>query len=460
MARNVIISLDNAHLFFKDGTGSVDISNVIMPVLEAGGLPMILELDQQYFLEISARNSALANVLNRIIITPTNEVETIKVLEDQIPIVEFQHKVIYTYQSLVEAYRLSDRYIHDVEMPGKAKLLLESAANFAENGLVTKKSIQQAVEKTQGVKVQLANSSEDKNRLLNLEDLLHQRMVDQIPAVNAVSNALRRAAAGVRNQNRPIGTFLFLGPTGVGKTELAKALSQVYFNGESEIIRIDLNEFVTEQDVNRLIADGSQDPMSLTAQAMKKPFSVVLLDEIEKAHPLVLTTLLQLLDEGILRDTKNHEVSFRDCIIIATSNAGANEIRTYIEQGKKVEEFQEEFTNILISSNQFKPEFLNRFDEICIFKPLSMEDLMQILELNLASINKSLEPQKVSVTLDDDAKAILVKRGYDPRLGARPMRRIMQKTVENFVAKSMLSGQTQTGDKLHITAADLDTILE
>ena len=200
--------------------------------------------------------------------------------------------------------------------------------------------------------------------------------------------------------------------------------------------------------------------MSLTAQAMKKPFSVVLLDEIEKAHPLVLTTLLQLLDEGILRDTKNHEVSFRDCIIIATSNAGANEIRTYIEQGKKVEEFQEEFTNILISSNQFKPEFLNRFDEICIFKPLSMEDLMQILELNLASINKSLEPQKVSVTLDDDAKAILVKRGYDPRLGARPMRRIMQKTVENFVAKSMLSGQTQTGDKLHITAADLDTILE
>ena len=460
MARNVIISLDNAHLFFKDGTGSVDISNVIMPVLEAGGLPMILELDQQYFLEISARNSALANVLNRIMITPTNEVETIKVLEDQIPIVEFQHKVIYTYQSLVEAYRLSDRYIHDVEMPGKAKLLLESAANFAENGLVTKKSIQQAVEKTQGVKVQLANSSEDKNRLLNLEDLLHQRMVDQIPAVNAVSNALRRAAAGVRNQNRPIGTFLFLGPTGVGKTELAKALSQVYFNGESEIIRIDLNEFVTEQDVNRLIADGSQDPMSLTAQAMKKPFSVVLLDEIEKAHPLVLTTLLQLLDEGILRDTKNHEVSFRDCIIIATSNAGANEIRTYIEQGKKVEEFQEEFTNILISSNQFKPEFLNRFDEICIFKPLSMEDLMQILELNLASINKSLEPQKVSVTLDDDAKAILVKRGYDPRLGARPMRRIMQKTVENFVAKSMLSGQTQTGDKLHITAADLDTILE
>lgn len=460
IARNVIISLDNAHLFFEEGTGSVNISNVLQPILEAGNLRIILELDQQRFLEISARNSALANVLNRIMITPTNEQETLKVLEDQIPIVEFQNRVTYTYQSLVEAYRLSDRYIHDVEMPGKAKLLLESAVNFAENGLVTQRSVQQAVEKTQGVKVQTATTSEDKDRLLNLEELLHERMVDQVPAVQAVSDALRRAAAGVRNENRPIGTFLFLGPTGVGKTELSKALSQVYFNGESEIVRIDLNEFVTERDVARLIADGAEDPMSLTAQVMKKPFSVVLLDEIEKAHPLVLTTLLQLLDEGILRDTKNREVSFRDCIIIATSNAGATEIRQYIEQGRAVADFQEEFTNHLISSNQFKPEFLNRFDEICIFKPLSKEDLVQILELNLASINKTLAPQKISVTIDDDAKAILIEKGYDPRLGARPMRRVMQKTVENFIAKSMLRGDTQTGDALHLTAADITPSVE
>ena len=460
MARNVIISLDNAHLFFEEGTGSVDISNVIQPVLEAGNLRMILELDQQHFLEISARNSALANVLNRIMITPTDEQETLKVLEDQIPIVEFQNKVTYTYQSLVEAYRLSDRYIHDIEMPGKAKVLLESAVNFAENGLVTQRSVQQAVEKTQGVKVQTATTSEDKNRLLNLEELLHERMVDQMPAVQAVSDALRRAATGVRNENRPIGTFLFLGPTGVGKTELSKALSEVYFNGESEIVRIDLNEFVTEQDVARLIADGADDPMSLTAQVMKKPFSVVLLDEIEKAHPLVLTTLLQLLDEGILRDTKNHEVSFRDCIIIATSNAGANEIRQYIEQGREVSDFQEEFTNHLIMSNQFKPEFLNRFDEICIFKPLSKTDLEQILELNMASINKTLAPQKISVTIDDDAKATLIEKGYDPRLGARPLRRVLQKTVENFVAKSMLRGDTQTGDTLHLTANDIASSAE
>ena len=157
-----------------------------------------------------------------------------------------------------------------------------------------------------------------------MEDLIHQRMVDQVRAVNVVSDALRRARAGVRNENRPIGTFLFLGPTGVGKTELSKALADVYFGGEGKLIRLDLNEFVRPDDVARLIADGADDPMSLTAQVMKQPFSVVLLDEIEKAASEVLTTLLQLLDEGILRDAKNREISFRDAIVIATNNAGAD----------------------------------------------------------------------------------------------------------------------------------------
>lgn len=455
-AKNIIICLDNAQLFFKqNGSGSVDISNVLQPILESGHLRMILEMDQQDYLEIAARNNAIASVLNRIMINPTDQDETLKVLMDQVPILEYKSGVTYTYQALVESYHLSERYIHDVEMPGKAKILLDAAANFAENGIVTRDSVIRAIEKTQGVKVQSATTTSDKNRLLNLESLIHERMVDQSEAVTAVASALRRAAAGVRNQSRPIGTFLFLGPTGVGKTELAKALSQVYFDGEKEIVRLDLNEYVLESDVNRLIADAASDPMSLTAQVMKKPFSVVLLDEIEKAHPLVLTTLLQLLDEGILRDSKNHEVSFRDCIVIATSNAGAKEIHEHIQKGQHIADFREDFTNHLIASNQFKPEFLNRFDEICIFKPLAQSDLYQILDLNIAAVNKTLAPQKISITLDAGARDIMVVKGYDPSLGARPMRRLVQKTVENFVAHALLSGKAKSGDHITISADDI-----
>lgn len=449
-AKNIIIYLDNAHLFFEEGTGSVDISNLLIPILENGALRIILTLDEQRFLEISSRKPALSNALNKIMVTPASAEETMKIMEDQVPMLEYKYHVTYTFWALKEAYRLSERYIHDLEMPGRALTLLEAAAKYTTNGFVLAESVQQAIEKTQGVKVSVANDAGDRDKLLNLETLIHERMIDQEEAVKTVSDALRRAAAGVRNSDRPIGTFLFLGPTGVGKTELAKALSEVYFGGESEIVRVDLNEYVTEADVLRLIADGASNPTSLTAQVMKQPFSVVLLDEIEKAHPLVLTTLLQMLDEGVLRDVAGREVSFRDAIVIMTSNAGADVIRQTIQSGQTLN--KEALTNSLITSGQFKPEFLNRFDEICCFKPLSPEDLLKVIDLIIAGVNKTLAPQKILVVLDDQAKALLVQRGYDPQLGARPMRRIVQKTVENLVAQSVLSGTAPAGTTMTITA--------
>lgn len=455
-AKNIILCLKNAHLFFEEGPGSIDISNLLTPIIQAGNIRMILVMDDQKFLEISAKNPALASSLNKIIVHPSNREETIKILMDQVPYFEHQKGVVYTYKALTTAYRLSEQYIHDVEMPGKAKLLLESAASYADNGLVTDKSVETAVENSYGVKVKVAESTEDREKLLGLEQLIHERMIDQQEAVSAVSNALRRAAAGVKNQNRPIGTFLFLGPTGVGKTELAKSLSHVYFNGEDNIIRLDMNEFVSASDVSRLIKDGASDSLSLTAQVMKQPFSVILLDEIEKAHPSVLTTLLQVLDEGILRDEKNREISFRDSIIIATSNAGANTIREKISNNIPIHEFKEELIESLINSGEFKPEFLNRFDEICLFKPLSKEDLVQILDLIIASTNKTLEPQKISVQLTPEAKQILIEQGYDPKMGARPMRRIVQKTVENIVATAILSGTANPGNTLTITENEIN----
>lgn len=450
-AKNIIIFLDNTQLFFEEDTGSVDISKVLLPILEAGRLRMILTMDEQKFLEISAKNSTLANTLNKIVVPPASQDETMKVLQDKVPLLEQKYHVICTFWALQEAYRLSEKYIHKIAMPGRAFRLLESACSHAEQGFVTAKSVQLAVESTQGVKVQASDSEQDRNKLLQLEELIHRRMVNQTEAVRAVSDALRRAAAGVRNENRPIGTFLFLGPTGVGKTELAKALSEVYFNGEDYIVRIDLNEYVTAEDVSRLIAEGTENPNSLTAQTLKHPFSVVLLDEIEKAHPQVLTTLLQLLDEGVLRDTKNNEVSFRDTIVIATSNAGADRIRDYVAQGQDLSQIKDELVNALIADGHFKPEFLNRFDEICIFTPLSKSDLLRIVDLMIASVNRSLAPQKISVALTDEAKQILAERGYDPQMGARPMRRLVQKTVENLVAKLILSGQIDSGATITIT---------
>lgn len=458
-AKNIILYLNNAHLFFETGVGSVDISNLLLPVIEAGRLRMILSLDEQRFLEISSRKPALTNALNKIIITPANELETMKVMEDQVPSLEWKHRVTYTYWALKEAYRLGNRYIKDVEMPGRATRVLEDAARYAKDGLVFGESVQEAIEKTQGIKLQSASATEEsRDRLLNLETLIHERMIDQEPAVHAVSDALRRAAAGVRNENKPIGTYLFLGPTGVGKTELAKALSDVYFNGENDIIRIDMNEYVEASDVNRLIAEGATDAMSLTAQVQKHPFSVVLLDEIEKASPQVLTTLLQMLDEGILRDTRNHEISFRDAIVICTSNAGADKIRENIGSSN-YEKLKDELTNHLIETREFKPEFLNRFDEICLFKPLSKEDLNRIVDLLIKGVNKTLAPQKIEVSVDDDAKALLIDAGYDPMLGARPMKRVVSKTVENIVAKKSLKGEVKSGDTVRISADEIKSEL-
>lgn len=458
-AKNIIICLDNAQLFFEEGVGSVDLTNVLLPILEAGNLRVILTMDEQRYLQIGQRNPALINALNRISVAPATREETIAVMQDQLIITEFQRHVSYMYQSLSEAYRLSERYVHDLVMPGRALKLLESAASYAENGIVTANSVQQAIEQTMDIKVGVASDETEREKLLNLEDLIHKRMINQTRAVEVVSDALRRARAGVRNQNRPIGTFLFLGPTGVGKTELAKALADVYFGGEDRMVRLDLNEYVRTEDVARLIADGADDPTSLTAQVMKQPFSVVLLDEIEKAHPQVLTTLLQLLDEGILRDIKNREVSFRDAIVIATSNAGADRIREYIERGYKLQDFEQKFVDELISSNQFRPEFLNRFDEIVIFRPLEKPELIQVIDLILAGINKQMALQKISVHVADDAKSFLVDRGYDPRLGARPMRRVVQRAVENLVAKQMLSGAVAPGSVIEVTLDQVQQIL-
>jgi ATPases with chaperone activity, ATP-binding subunit len=458
-AKNIIICLDNAQLFFEEGVGSVDISNILMPVIEAGNLRMILTIGEQELLQIANKKPTIFSSLNRINIQPADYQETLAAMEDRVLQLEHYNHKVYMFQSLKRAYELSERYIYDMAQPGRAIKMLEVAANYPEGKIITSGSIEQAVEKTIGVKVGVASGDAEKLKLLQLEDLIHERMINQTKAVKVVSDALRRARTGVRNQNRPVGTFLFLGPTGVGKTELAKALAEVYYGGEGNLVRLDLNQYVTNDDVASLTADSVDNASSLTAQMMKHPFSVVLLDEIEKAHPNVLTALLQVLDEGILRDSKNREVGFRDAIVIATSNAGADRIREFIDRGYDINQFEDQIVNELIDSRQFRPEFLNRFDEIIIFKPLGKSELLQVVDLMMDGVNKMLAPQKITVEVEKNAKELLVEAGYDPKLGARPMRRVVQRVVENEVAKRVLEGKVKSGNKIVIKASEVKEAL-
>lgn len=460
-AKNVILFLDEAQLFLREGTGAVDLSNILLPVLEGGGLKLILALDNQEWLRLAQTNPGLAQSLNRVVVNPLGAEETEQIIEDQTLLIEGKHQVVLMNQAIKEAYKLAERYIHEQAFPGKALKLLDVAAGFPEQQyFVTARSVQQAVEKSFDIKVQTASTYEEKDTLLNLEAKIHQRMINQTRAVKLVSDALRRARTGVGNEKKPIGTFLFLGPTGVGKTELSKALADVYFGGENKIVRIDLNEFSHADDTNRLLAAGASDPYSLCAQIAKQPFSVVLLDEIEKAHPNVLNLLLQMLDEGTLRDSQNKPISFRDSIIIATSNAGAEQIRAHIDQGQQLEQFEDQLVDELINANIFRPEFINRFDEIILFRPLTKPELMQVVDLLMGSINHGLASRKISVVLTDAAKGLLVDRGYDPRLGARPLRRVVQRSVENVVAQRLLAGTANPGQTIQLDAPELQQTLD
>lgn len=461
-AKNVILFLDDAEMFLENGAGKIDLSGVLSQVLEAGGNQLVLAMSDQAWLRLSSSNASLAGLINRINLTEVNSEEAMHVAQDQVLVLEGRLKVRYLYQTIKRAVELAERFIQDEASPGKVIKLLEYGATYAKDGWVTPESVEEAVEKNYGVKIQTASNSggqQEVDKLLNLEELIHKRMINQSHAVKIVSDALRRSRAGVRNTKKPVGTFLFIGPTGVGKTELAKSLAATYFDGEENMVRLDMNEFSQASDVSRLLAEASENSNSLTAQISKRPYSVVLLDELEKAHPNVLNVLLQMLDEGILRDSANKQVSFRESIIIATSNAGAQYINDYMQQNgvdaQSMKNLEDSLLKELINQGIFKPEFVNRFDEVATFRSLNEEELEQVVNLIMVGVNKSLANQKLQVSLEDGAAAFLVKEGNDPLLGARPMRRIVQKTVENIVAERILRGEARPGTVMKLSAEDI-----
>lgn len=458
-AKNIILFFDEAEAFFGAGTASVDLTNILIPAMDSGIIKLIFTMTPKEWQSIGADNSSLASKFQPIQVQSSNEADTIHVLRDEILLIEHQKKVFYTYQALHEAYKLGSRYVDNQAMPGAALSVLKSAAALAQNGLVTDEVVKQSIESSYGVKLQQAGKQET-DVLLNMEDELHKYVINQKQAVGVIANALRRSRSGVGNPERPAGTFLFLGPTGVGKTELSKALARVYFGDEKAMVRVDMNQFVNPEDVNRLITPMLGEQLGFLGQVRRQPFSVILLDEIEKAHKNVVNLLLQTLDEGVMRDIDNKPVSFKDAIIIATSNAGADEIRRLIDEGEDVAKLQQGLVDLVIDRGIFAPELINRFDEVVVFRPLTPEELVKVIDLIIDSVNKTLDAQKVRIELTEEAKVWLVNKGYDAKLGARPMRRVVQRYVENILAKRLLEKTAAGGSKIILDVKDFEEISE
>jgi ATP-dependent Clp protease ATP-binding subunit ClpA len=451
---NMVIYLEDAQLFFGSGAGALDMSQILLPVLRNRRIKLVASFDPTDWQRLQAQHQALTSGFAPVVLTEPSKEAIFKVVEDTALLIERQSGSLISYEAIREAYRLSGQYMQEEAYPGKVVNLLEQSLPYVEKRMMTSGSVQTAIERTRGVKVSAAAAPEV-DMLLNLEDRIHERMINQVRAVGVVASALRRGRAGVSNPKRPVGSFLFLGPTGVGKTELARSLAAVYFGDENQMIRLDMSEYQRPEDITRLLAAGGQNERSLLLAIRQQPFSVVLLDEIEKAHPNILNLLLQMLDEGQLTDDQGRPASFRSCIIIATSNAGAADITARVKETGALDNFERPLIDKLIAGGQFRPELVNRFDEVVLFRPLNESELSQVAKVMLQGVNKTLEAQQISVQLTDEALRQIVHLGYDPEFGARPMRRIIQKTVENAVAVKILRQEVQPGSTITLDVPDL-----
>ena len=299
----------------------------------------------------------------------------------------------------------------------------------------------------------------ERQKLLRLPETLHARVIGQNEAVDAVADAVLRSRAGVKNRERPVGAFLFLGPTGVGKTELAKALAEALFDDEASLVRLDMSEYMEQFAVSRLVGAppgyvGFEDGGQLTEAVRRKPYCVVLLDEIEKAHPDVFNMLLQVLDDGRLTDSHGRTVSFKNTVVIMTSNLGSQ----LISGGSIDEKTREAVTSLL--KERFRPEFLNRLDETLMFSPLGRDEIAKIVRLQIAALAKRLAEQEISIEADDAAVELLAEKGYDPAYGARPVKRTIQRLVETPLARAIVAGEYPPGSVVRATARDGAIALE
>ncbi|MBQ5441044.1 MAG: AAA family ATPase, partial [Firmicutes bacterium] len=349
------------------------------------------------------------------------------------------------------------------ELPKLNKMLEEEEAKVKDLDMslvhesVTEEEISRIISRWTGIPVSKLSESE-REKTLHLEEALHKRVIGQDEGVEKVADAILRSKAGIKDPRRPIGSFLFLGPTGVGKTELAKALSENLFDDESNMVRIDMSEYMEKHSVARLIGAppgyvGYDEGGQLTEAVRRKPYSVVLFDEVEKAHPDVFNVLLQVLDDGRITDSQGRTVDFKNTILIMTSNIGSQYLLGGIDEDGKISKEAEDMVMADLRAH-FRPEFLNRLDETILFKPLTKEDIGEIVKLMIKDLNKRLSDKELSIELTDSAMRFVADNGYDPVYGARPLKRYIQKYVETAAAKIIVTGNISPGDKIVVDVKD------
>ena len=376
---------------------------------------------------------------------------------------ESSRRLTITAQSLQAIIRGSDKYITDTPFPEKALELLDAAVSYVDKKdsvQVTVDDVNAVIAETTGIS--LARLTEKERQLLgNLEAIIHHRLVGQDAAVSLIAKSLRARAAGVKSDSRPLGSFLFLGPTGVGKTETAKTLAQVYYGTEDHILRFDMAEYAGAEGLERLIGSvANNQPGKLTTTVKNRPASLLLLDEIEKAPPQVYNLFLSLLDEGQITDAFGTKINCRNLFVIATSNAGAEFIRTQVISHTSTPDLQKLVLDHIQKQGIFSPEFLNRFDGVVVFEPLSSDQLTAIAKLMIDSLAKNLDEQDISLTSTPQVYSRLASQGFEPEFGARPMRRLVDITIGDVIGRALLSGSIKPGDKvvLDVDAASGYTI--
>lgn len=497
--------------------GAIDASNILKPAMARGEIQVIGATTREEYRKHIEKDAALERRFQPVVIEEPSAVQTISMLKGLRSRYEEFHKVEITDAAIEAAVQLSERYLNDRYLPDKAiDLIDEASAKFhlqtvyaqsdrtqeyekeredlyeqKEQALIAgdlervrellaaEKKLEKKIEKEEELKQEQRQKKDkilpshiaqvvakwthipveqmeeaEKERLKKLDAILHERVVGQNDAVKAVARAIRRGRVGLKDPKRPIGSFLFLGPTGVGKTELSKALAEAVFGSEKDMIRVDMSEYMEKQSVSKMIGSppgyvGYEEGGQLTEAVRRRPYSVVLFDEIEKAHPDVFNVLLQVLDDGRITDSQGRTVDFKNTILIMTSNLGAEFLLDGIDDNGNISSEAEELVMSQLK-NHFRPEFLNRLDEIVMFKPLSKSDIRGIIDLLVKDINRRIEDKEISLTVTDKALDYIVEKAYDPVYGARPLKRYLQKNVETLLAKKMLADEVAVGDVLSL----------